>query len=134
MLLDNPAGDVQPEAHAGEPSIVDVSRAVEALEHQRLILGRYADAQVMHAEPRLTIFRPDGHRDGRWRRTVLQCVFHQVGHHLFEARRIDRSEHFRVGSQLDPLPPYAIVLDQATDQRRQVDPLAGADQAAVLQA
>src|SRR5713226_7197426 len=35
MLLHDTAGDIQAEAHTREAAIVDVSRAVEALEHQR---------------------------------------------------------------------------------------------------
>jgi len=65
VLLNDTARDVQAEAHTRESAIVDVPRAVETLEDQRLVFGRNADALVANAEPRVPVFVSDFHEHRR---------------------------------------------------------------------
>jgi hypothetical protein len=83
VLLDNTASDIQAEAHTGKPAIVNVSRAMEAFEHERLILDGYSDALVTYAHARLPLLPPDIHVDNCARLlTVLQGILDQIGDDL----------------------------------------------------
>src|SRR4051812_11660373 len=100
MLGDDTPRDVQPESHACETSVVDVFPPMEALEDQRLILERDADALVGDAQMRLFISLPDTHLHGCVIGTVLECVLDEVGNHLIEARRVDGYDYPAVDVQL----------------------------------
>ena len=71
VLLDDTARDVQAQAHAGEPPIVDVARTMKAFENHRLILGGNADALVAHAEACLPVLPPEIDNHRRLLRAVL---------------------------------------------------------------
>src|SRR5713101_5964580 len=93
MLLHDTSGDVQAKTHAREASIVDVSCAVEALEHEWLIFDGYADAAILHAEARLRASLPHPDDYPTVVRTVLERVFDQIDQELLDARCIHRGEH-----------------------------------------
>src|SRR5258707_1239964 len=83
MLLHDTARDVQTKAHPREAAIVDVSGAVEALEHQRLIFDGDTDAVILHAKPRLAVLWPHPDQDARVMQTGFERVLDQVDQQLF---------------------------------------------------
>src|SRR5687767_2433176 len=132
VLLDDALADVQAEPHPRVLPVVDVRRAAETLEDGADILGRDADAVVLHRDARGRSLLPHSHEHRTARRTVFQRIFDEVGEQLRHAVPVeaadDRSRRFdrdpdRVRGPGD-LPPR---LDE-------VDRLALADELAVFEA
>ena len=64
VLLDNSARDVQAQAHSGKSAIVNIARAMESLEDERLILDGNSDPVIVNAQPSLAFRAAYGHMHG----------------------------------------------------------------------
>src|SRR5258707_7122520 len=135
MLLHDTSGDVQAKAHPREAAIVDVSGAVEALEHQRLIFDGDTNAAILHTEPCLGVLWPHPDHDARVARTVFERVLDQVNQQLLNARRVNRDHDSFIGRlQLDPFTFDERGTAQATlHQRAQVELVARNAHARILE-
>src|SRR6266568_1603940 len=134
MLDHDRARDVQPETHARETSVVDVARAMETVEDQRLVLSGNANAAILHTDPRLVVLGPHADDDSALQRAVLECVLDEVRQDLFEAQRIHRRENGLLSVQVDPLPAGRFATKHRLEQLAQVGLLELAEQAVVLEA
>src|SRR5438445_4464754 len=123
MLLDDPAADEEPEAHAVKAAIVDVRSARETIEDVGQIRRRDADPAVFHRQPRLAVLLPHLDRDRVVIRTVLARVFEQVLQQLLDASTIPDADDRIALLELHLRPLGRVLADLARD-RREIDRLA----------
>jgi len=93
VLFDDTPGDVQPQPHPGEASVVHISGTMETVEHQRLIGSGNTDAVILHTDARFVSQALEAHSHWAVVRAVFERIFDQVGKYLVEARQVDAARY-----------------------------------------
>src|SRR5712692_1527078 len=132
MLLDDPAADEEPEAHAVEAAIVDVRSARETIEDVRQIGCGDTDPAVLHREPRLALLLPHPHGDRVAVWTVFARVLEQVLQQLLDASPIPHADD-RIALLELHLRLLGHALAHLARDRREIDRLAVGDQLSAIE-
>src|ERR671930_2530545 len=109
VQLDDTPTHVQPEPEPGEPSVVDITAAVEAIEYQRQVLGWNADPLVDHRDAGGVPFAPDADEDVAAGGTELDGVFDEALEQLPHPDGIEPADHRGVAVHRTTAPATAHV-------------------------